>query len=84
MWNYDQSRTAVRGADRTRSRRCRAGSRRNKHLHNVGTFGSDRRVGRIDMQALYNAQDVHVVTIPRRHPVDMYAQVQRLIQGGAK
>jgi len=29
--------------DRTRSRRFRAGSRRNKKLRNVGSFGSDRR-----------------------------------------
>lgn len=27
---------------RTTSRRFRAGTRKNKRLHNVGTFGSDR------------------------------------------
>lgn len=40
-------------ADITRSRRQRAGSRRNKRLRNVGSFESDYRSGGIDLQATY-------------------------------
>lgn len=54
-------------ADITRSRRQRAGSRRNKRLRNVGSFNSDFR-RTIDLQPMYARAST--IVVPPVQPIN--------------